>query len=337
MPAVRLLAAALAWLGRQGTRAVAAIVFVAIAAPPLDALLKPYVGEAIFVLLCIAFVRVDTAALRVYLGQPRLVVTATAWTMLVVPALFAAGALAAGLEARSPDLFLGVMLQGVAPPTMASPAFAALMGFDSTLVLVSLVAGTAVTPLTAPLFAYLFVGPALAIPPLALGLRLFAILAGSAVVALVVRRVVGAPAIARRRNELDGLNILIAFVFVASVMENVAARFVEVPLSMIGITALTFALSFAIFGLTALVFAKVGRERAFGIAFMATQRNMGLMLAATGGALPELAWIYFALGQFPLYLMPQFLKPMARRWAAPPALAGAEVSALPPVSSRPPA
>jgi BASS family bile acid:Na+ symporter len=32
--------------------AIAALVFVGVAAPPIDALLKPFVTEAIFVLLC---------------------------------------------------------------------------------------------------------------------------------------------------------------------------------------------------------------------------------------------------------------------------------------------
>ena len=65
------LSAALAWLGRRGTRAIAAIVFVAIALPPLDALLKPFVTEAIFALLAIAFLRVDLGVLRGYLDRPR--------------------------------------------------------------------------------------------------------------------------------------------------------------------------------------------------------------------------------------------------------------------------
>jgi hypothetical protein len=53
--------------------------------------------------------------------------------------------------------------------------------------------------------------------------------------------------------------------------------------------------------LTALVFAATGRERAFVLGLMASQRNMGLMLAATGGALPDFTWLYFALAQFPVY------------------------------------
>jgi hypothetical protein len=309
-------AAALAWVGRQGTRAIAAVVFIAIAVPPLDALMRPFVTAAIFVLLCIAFVRVDPAALRSYVRRPAIVLAATAWTMLAVPLLFGAICLAIGLDTRAPDLFLALMLQAVAPPMMAAPAFAALMGLDATLVLATLVASTALTPLTAPLFAYALIGPALTLSPLVLGLKLFAMLAGSALVAVVVRRLVGPAAIARRKDELDGLNIIVVFVFVAAVMEQVAARFIETPMATIGLAALAFAVSLAVLGLTAAVFARAGRDRAFVLGLMASQRNMGLMLAATGGALPDFVWLYFALCQFPIYLFPQLLKPLARRLVA---------------------
>ena len=43
---------------------------------------------------------------------------------------------------------------------------------------------------------------------------------------------------------------------------------------------------------------------------------MGLMLAAAGGALPDVAWLYFALSQFPIYLSPQLLKAVVRRLIA---------------------
>jgi predicted Na+-dependent transporter len=304
---------ALAWLGRQGTRAVAALVIIGIAVPPIDALLKPFVTEAIFVLLCIAFLRVDTAAVRAYLRRPAIVLTATVWTTLVIPALFGAGCLALGLGARSPDLVVGLMLQAVASPMMAAPAFAALMGLDATLVLVTLIASTALTPLTAPLFVYAFVGPALTLSPLALGFKLFVILAGSALVGALIRRIAGLAAIDRCKDQINGCNILVLFVFVAAVMENVAARFLAFPLLMIALAALAFAAFLALFGLTAVVFTWAGRERALALAFMAAQRNTGLMVAATSGVLPDLTWLYFALCQFPIYLSPQLLKSAVRR------------------------
>jgi BASS family bile acid:Na+ symporter len=49
------------------------------------------------------------------------------------------------------------------------------------------------------------------------------------------------------------------------------------------------------------------------IGLMVSQRNMGLMLAATDGVLPGLTWFYFALCQFPIYSSPQLLKPIVRK------------------------
>jgi BASS family bile acid:Na+ symporter len=68
---------------------------------------------------------------------------------------------------------------------------------------------------------------------------------------------------------------------------------------------------------TALVFARAGRQRALALALSAANRNMGLMLAATGGTLPPLTWLYMGLAQFPIYLMPQLLLPLARRLSPP--------------------
>lgn len=309
-------AAALAWLGRQGTRAVAALVFVGIALPVIGAPLKPFVTEAIFVLLAIAFLRIHPAALRGYLGRPLIVVVATAWTALVIPAGFGACGLLFGLADRSPELFLALMLQAVASPMMAAPALAALMGLDATLVLVTLVTSTALIPVTAPAFVYLFLGGELSLSPAALGLKLLAILAGSAGVGLLARRLAGPAAIERHADRINGVNVLVLFVFVAAVMESVAARVLAAPLTTLGLAGLAFAVFFALLGSTVLLFLRAGQEPALALGFMASQRNLGLMLAATGGALPDLAWLYFALSQFPIYLSPHLLRPLARRLLA---------------------
>jgi hypothetical protein len=316
MPVLAALSAVLAWLGRQGARAIAAVVFIAIAVPPFDALLKPYVPEAIFTLLFVAFVRVETADLRSQLRKPGLLVAATVWTSLVIPALIGVACLAVHANSRAPDLFIGLMLQAIASPMMASPAFAAVMGLDTTLILTTLVASTALLPLTAPMFSSIFIGPGLTISPLALGAKLFAILAGSLLLAIVVRYFVKLSALTRYNDQINGVNIILVFVFVAAVMEDVAARFAAEPAMMVELAVLAFALTFAILVLTAVVFLKAGREPALILGLMASQRNMGLMLAATGGALPAMTWLYFALAQFPAYLSPLLFMSVARRLKA---------------------
>ena len=304
---------ALAWLGRQGTRAVAVILFIGIAVPPVGAVLKNYVTEAVFALLVIAFLRVNPAALRGHLRKPGLIGGVALWTMVAVPLLTAGICLAIGLELRAPGLFLALMLQAVTSPMMAAPTLAALMGLDATLVLIALIATTALVPITAPLILEFFVGPVLAVSATALGIKLFAILAGSAAVAAVLRRILGADFLRRRKDEIDGVNIIFMFVFAASLMEALASGFLAHPVLVLGLGILGLAVTLVLLGSTYLLCIRSGRGPAFALAMMVTQRNLGLMLAATGGVLPDMVWLYFALAQFPIFLAPQLLMPLARR------------------------
>jgi predicted Na+-dependent transporter len=316
----------LTWLGNQGTRTIAALVVLGIAVPPLGELLRPYVTEAIFLLLCVSFMRVDVATLRAYLRRPALVIAATGWTTIAVPLLVGTAAHLSGGAANAPDVFLAVMLQAIASPMMASPALAALMGLDATLVLITLVMSTALVPLTAPLFAWLFLDGVLTLSPLALGAKLAAILTGAAVVAALIRLCFGHDAIRRHRAPIDGFNVLILFVFVAAVMGHFLTDLAADPLRMLGLAALAFALFFLLCGVTMLLFRRYGRDKALALGMMVSQRNMGLMLAATDGALPGATWLYFAMSQFPIYLAPQLLRPLAERLRADAAVAASSTS-----------
>jgi hypothetical protein len=303
----------LAWLGRQGTRAIAALVFLGLAVPALGAWLRPFLTEAIFLLLCISFMRVNMTSLRANLRRPGTVIAATAWTTLAVPSIIGVCCLAVGLDHRSPDVFLALMLQAVASPMMASPALAALMGLDATLVLITLVTSTALVPFTAPLLTFLFLGSALSLSPWALGVKLAVILGGSLLAAAAIRRVIGDAAINRYKEPIDGLNVVFLFVFVAAVMGSVGGSFLVDPVGVLVLALFAFGVFFVLLAATALIFRGIGHDRALALGLMVSQRNMGLMLAATDGALPGLSWLYFALSQFPIYLTPQLLKPIARR------------------------
>ena len=306
----------LAWLGRQGAWIIAALIFIGIALPPIGALLKPYVAEAVFALLAIAFLQLDVSALKSHLRRPATVIAGTAWTVIAIPLLFGAVSLTVGLDRISPELFLALLLQGVASPMMSGPALAALIGLDATLVLITLVTSTLLVPLSAPVFAWLFAGDALPLAPLALGIKLLTILAGSALVAAGLRWVMGRERVERSRDELNGVNVVVLFVFVVAVMENVAENAIRAPWTVVALLLLAFVLFYALLALTFLTFIKSGRRSAFALAFMASQRNLGLMLAATAGAVPDLVWLYVALAQFPIYLAPLLIAPLARRFGA---------------------
>ena len=317
MPLIAALAAALSWLGRQGTRAVAASIFIGIMVPPLAALLKPIFAYALFVLLCLAFLRVDPAEVRKHFSRPA-IVAAAAWMMLGTPLMIGLALVAFGMSDRLPGLYVAMILQAAAPPVISAPTLAALMGLDAALSLATLVVCTALTPLTAPIFATLFVGPSMAISPVALGGKLLALLAGAAIVAALVRRFGGKEWVARQSERIDGLSVIALFFFAVALMDGVLVAILSEPLKVFGLTVLSFALSLGLAALTAFVFARLGAGQALALGLAAGNRNMGLMLAAAGTAVPDLTWLYFAVAQFPIYLMPAMLKPLARRVAPAP-------------------
>ena len=154
------LAAGLAWLGRCGTTAVAVSILLGILLPPLGALVRPFFPETVFLLLCLAFLRVDPGALWAQFARPWLLIAAAVWIMLIVPVLVGLCLNALDLFDRSPGLLLALMLNVVAPPIFASPALAVLMGLNAAVTLALLLACVAVTPFLSPALVAVFVGPA---------------------------------------------------------------------------------------------------------------------------------------------------------------------------------
>jgi BASS family bile acid:Na+ symporter len=315
--------AGLAWLGRQGTRALALSVFVGIALPPLAAVFNHVFVEALLVLLALAFLRVNPASLRGQFRRPGLVIAASLWTMIAVPLAICGVAMVLGAPQASQALYLALILQAVAPPVIGSPALAALMGLDAALSLATLIVAMASTPLTVPLFTVLFVGPALEVSPLALAARLIAMLGGAFFAAALIRRWKGQDFIERNHEVIDGLSVVALFVFAIGLMDGVGGNILARPLLVAALTLFVFGLTALLIVATCLIMHRAGRSAALALGLSVGSRNMGLMVAAVGGAVPELTWLYFAVAQFPIYTLPHFLKPLAQRWV------GAESGRLP--------
>jgi BASS family bile acid:Na+ symporter len=314
MPILSWLAAALAWLGRQGTRALAASIFLGLAVPPLAAYVKPHLGETVFVLLLFSYLRTDPRAFRRYLKAPGLALAAALWVMVGVPLLFGTAYALSGIRETMPALYTVMILHIAIAPITSSAAFAALMGLDVALALMTLILSCALSPVTTVAFSTWFLGTSL-FSPLDLGIKLFFFFAASGAVAYAIRRVAGQAWIERQSEKLDGLNVLAVFVFAIAAMDGVPRQAMADPLFAVGLLAFVFALACVVAGLTMLVFFRAGIDRALVIGLGGAFRNLGVVMAAIGTTLPDVAWFYFALAQFPIYLMPSLLKPLAR-WLA---------------------
>ena len=311
---LKLLTDALGRIGRHGTLVVAGSVFVGLAIPPLAAVLKPTLGAAIVLLLVLAFLRVDPIELRRYFVQPKLIAAATLWVMVICPLALGAIFLGLGLPHFSPGLHFILVLQICATSTMSSPAMAALLGLDVALTLGSLVVAMVISPLTAAFFTHLFLGTSV-ISPAGFGLKLVLIIGGAALAASLFRRFAGRERLERRCEQIDGLSVLAMLLFAIAAMDGVTAHAIADPLLVAGLTALAFTIALALIAVTTLLFLPAGRHRALAVGLTAGSRNIGLMLTAIGFAVPDISWLYFALAQLPIYMLPHMLKPLARRFA----------------------
>jgi len=313
MPILNGLTAALAWLGRQGTRALAVSVFLGLALPQLAVYVKPHLGEAVFVLLVFSYLRTEPAAFRSQLRAPGLVVLAAFWIMVVLPLLFGALYAASGLPVGMPGLYTIMILQLITTPITSSAAFAALLGLDVAFSLAALIMSNVLSPVTTVAFSYLFLGASL-FSPIDLGVRLFLLFAGAAVAAYLIRRIAGQAWIERQKQPLDGLNVIAVFVFAIAAMESVPRHVAADPVFALELLGLIIVLTLAWIGLSVLAFWRAGFDRGLVIGLAAGFRNIGAMMAVLGATLPDVAWFFFALVQFPIFLFPWALQPLARRF-----------------------
>lgn len=317
MPAfVQALIRCLAWIGRHGAAGFALAIFAGIALPALANTFRPVLPVTIFLFVALTFARADFAGVRrVFAAKSRLALM-TAWITLCMPVIILPVVMLIGRDHIEPGLLLGIALVAAAPPLMGFPAYAALLGLDNSIGIALLLITMTATPLFAPSLASLVAGAAVPIDPVVLGLRLATLLGGAGLLALLLRRFVGPPRLAALRHELDGLNVLIYFVFAIAAMDGVIDAALNTPGTVVlhlavgsGIAAVGLATTYALMR-------PIGRPDAFVLGLGTGMRNSGLLVASLGAACPTTTYLFFSLLQIPIYCAPLVVGPLVRRLKA---------------------
>lgn len=305
MKLLKLPIAILAFLGRHGTLAIALSLLLGAALPFLAATLRPWLDEAILMLLTLAFLRIGFRALGEEFKAPLPVLWAVALALLVIP--FAALAIGrwTGFSASHPELYLALFIALAVPPVTAVPIFAGLLRLPGPIALAFLILAMAATPFAATLHAKLFFEPGtLPFDGLEIGLRLAGFLFGSAVLAAIIQKLAGRVRLEAWRAPLDGLNVLAMFVFAVAVMDGFGPALIATPALVLVLLVATFVLAIGQMALMRAALWFMDGARASAIAMATGLRNMGLMVAALGMAIPDTTWLWFAIGQFPIFMMP---------------------------------
>jgi bile acid:Na+ symporter, BASS family len=309
-----LLTRPLDWIGRHGTQGFALSIFAGLALPQLAAAARPLLAVTIFIFVMLTFARADASAVRALFAQPRPLILACLW-LILAPALLICGVLlGVGRASLDPGLVLGLAIMASAPPIMSAPAVAMLLGLEPTLLLTAVLLTTAVAPLLSPVLVEFVAGAAV---PLDMGIliqRLLLLIGGAIVGALALRRWLGVARIQANKTTFDGIGVIMYFVFAIAAMDGVLDAALLSPALVAQFLAFAFAMSAAGFGAAWLMLRSLSPADRFVLGYATCQRNMGLLIAALGAAAPKTTFLFFALAQFPIYLMPQIVKPLAKRF-----------------------
>lgn len=309
----------LSWFGKHATGCLAAGVFLGLAVPDLSASARPLLVPAIAAMLTLSLLRLEPAAVGAALRKPHLVVPAVGFVLLVSPLLGYGAATALDL---APGIAVALVVWTASPPLISVPAIAALVGLDGALALTVTTAAGLLVPVTLPPIVFALLGLELDIGPAALALRLAALLAGSALAATAIRRLAGSARLQRGAAAIDGAFVIVMLLFAVAVMHGVTDAAAAEPARVAGLLALVFGASLAMQGLGWLVFRPAGAPVATTLALACGNRNMALVLGAAPAAFHPDSFLFLALLQFPIYLLPALLRPVYRGasgqgWSAP--------------------
>lgn len=302
---------ALAAIGRRGALGFALSIFVGLALPQFAAAARPLLPVTIFCFMVVVFLRADMTVIAGLVQRPAKLALSCLWLILAPAALVGIVLAVAGRGSLDPGLVLGLAILGAAPPIMSSPAIAIIYGFEPSLIIASVLIVTMLSPVLATLLADVLAGQAVPLDSSVLMFRLAIFVVGGLAVALFLRRWLGRARVAAIKAELDGFGVVMYFVFAVAAMDGVTVAAIRDPCMVAGFLAVAFGIAAAGISLGLLLLRFAGLPERFILGYGTGQRNMGLLIAALGTGVPDTTFLFFALAQFPIYLAPWLLTPLA--------------------------
>lgn len=300
------------FLGRHATAAMALGVFIGLAVQPLAAATRPVLMPAVWALLALSMMRLEPAAFAAQLRRPLRMGAVLIWMLVATPlamwAVVAALPLAGGVKAA-------LVLTAASSPLMSTPAIGLILGLDAVLILAVLVVATLLIPLTLPIGALALLGLDLDTGMLELMWRLGALVGSAALAAVALRAIIGRRRIGENRFMLDGVAVLLLWLFAVPLMDGITARLFAEPLHMLFLTFLSFAVYIGLMVTGAAVFGLLWRERraALSAGLASGCRNLAVIIAVMPDDVDPEIMTYFALAQFPIYIMPSVMQPLVGR------------------------
>ena len=296
-------------LGRHAPLAMAFGIFIGLAVQPLASVSKPMLMPAVWALLMLSMMRLEPSILLAVLRRPRRLGMTVFWMLVVTPLLMW------GLISLTPfssALKTALLLTAGSSALMSTTAVGIMMGLDGAFIFSVMVVSTVLLPVSLPIMALILIGIDLEVRVLDLMIRLTYFVGSAIVVALFLRWLIGQQRIKKSSVALDGYTVLLLWLFAIPLMDGITARLFSEPGLMLFLITLSFLVYVGMMLAGVLVFRMFWREdrHALSAGLLSGCRNLGIIIAVLpDDASPEIM-TFFALAQFPIYIMPSLTKPV---------------------------
>ena len=296
-------------LGRHAPVAMAFGIFIGLAVQPLASVSKPMLMPAVWALLMLSMMRLEPSILFAVLRRPQRLGMTVFWMLVVTPLLMW------GLISISPftsDLKAALLLTAGSSALMSTTAVGIMMGLDGAFIFAVMVVSTVLLPVTLPITALILIGIDLEVGVLDLMIRLTSFVGSAIVVALLLRWLIGEQRIKKGSVALDGYTVLLLWLFAIPLMDGITARLFAEPGHMLFLIILSFLVYVGLMLAGVLVFGIFWRENrpALSAGLLSGCRNLGIIIAVLPDDAPPEIITFFALAQFPIYIMPSLTKPV---------------------------
>lgn len=215
--------------------------FAGLALPAAAEALRPALPFLVAMVYALAMLRIDPVAVLRGFARPAHLAKLLALVLLMLAAAPALGFGLARLLGLGAAFETALVYTLAAPPIASAAAMCLIVGFDGRRALELTVLASLALPFVGPAVTAALLGEAVALDPVALGLRMAAMIFGGFALALALRRLLGAERIARNAPALDGLASLGFLLFVLPLFDGVGPAILAAPglaLAFLGLSAL---------------------------------------------------------------------------------------------------
>lgn len=283
--------------------------------PALSNLSRPLAEPLVLVMFSLSIYRLDPAEIRARLRRPTTIAVGIAWVLLVIPvAVFWLGDLA-GLPR---GLLIVLTAWSACPPLVSLPGLALLLGLDGAVALLVMIGATVLLPLSLPIVLSILVGDEFGSDPATVAQRLLVMVVICCLVGQGVRRLIGHQRATATAASADGVLVVLMLLFAITIMGGLHQAIDRAPGDIPLFVASAFLASAGLQLLATGVFHRLARPSAAAIALASGNRNFALLLPAVGDNLSADMWLFLAIVQFPIYILPALSKPLYRLYCAKP-------------------